>query len=936
MSFIHKGDLRSIFGESSAGLRVVPPRYLDIHLIAMQIYWWLLAALHLVSVSGQTPTLGLSDGFISLSTSQFTLQLVKDSQTLYSLTTKNGSSGFNFIPTDQMTARQYNGNYHIGDITFRARQVGSTAWILGDTSTARRTVTVVSPSGSTLAAADLTPTLPSGSPLGITRRWVSNNGTLQLLFDVKNIKNVSVEIGALGAPLEFNNIFTGRTATDTNDLCSLFDPYIGQDAGYVQVTPLLGTLPPLLVVPASKSPLEGWRFLPEDTDTATAYQSQTFEGLYEWQFHTLAYAQNEWAGVTPWNAPSSFTLAPGQTRTYGLQFLLSPSIRDIESTLQASQHPVAVGLPGYIVPMDQTAKLFLSYKSAPQSMTVSPAGAFSFAANSDSKNSAWVGYSVTPHTWGRSRLTITYADGTVQTVHYYVTKAATNVISDLGNFLTTSQWFDNSSDPFHRSPSVISYDREVNAFVRDDPRAWIPGLSDEAGAGSWLAASMKQYGQPAAAEVTKMEQFINLTLWGSIQNNDGSVKKSVYFYQPALVPTYSYPTTIDWGNWWSWNQADSYDTSRAYDYVHVTAAYWSLYRVARNYPALTKLHTWQWYINQAVLTVNRMSKSDVGYFDDGLMDETVIRVLLDDLKREGLTANATLVEALMKTRASLWATERFPFGSEMAWDSTGQEGVYAWAKYFNDTTTALNVVNSIIAYQPAVPHWGYNGNARRYWDNEYGGKLMRIERQIHHYGSGLNALPLLSQFQSNPTDYYLLRVGFAGVSGAMSNIDQGGFASASFHSFADTLKWDGYSGDYGPNFVGHSLGMGTFIIDHPDFGWQALGGNVVSTSPTVKVQSRDTLRRRVFIAQLGMLFALDAGAFSAVEYNVNTREVTLTVTAAPEGVAEAAAAPNGRLVVTQTAAIAGVQLLKPTRSLAQDAGAWVIPFQSGTATVTLA
>lgn len=51
----------------------------------------------------------------------------------------------------------------------------------------------------------------------------------------------------------------------------------------------------------------------------------------------------------------------------------------------------------------------------------------------------------------------------------------------------------------------------------------------------------------------------------------------------------------------------------------------------------------------------------------------------------------------------------------MAWDSTGQEGVYAWSKFFNDTTTAINALDSIIAYQPTVPHWGYNGNARRYW-----------------------------------------------------------------------------------------------------------------------------------------------------------------------------------------------------------------------------
>ena len=31
-------------------------------------------------------------------------------------------------------------------------------------------------------------------------------------------------------------IFTGRTAAETNEKCSLFDPYIGADAGYVQVS----------------------------------------------------------------------------------------------------------------------------------------------------------------------------------------------------------------------------------------------------------------------------------------------------------------------------------------------------------------------------------------------------------------------------------------------------------------------------------------------------------------------------------------------------------------------------------------------------------------------------------------------------------------------------------------------------------------------------
>ena len=90
----------------------------------------------------------------------------------------------------------------------------------------------------------------------------------------------------------------------------------------------------------------------------------------------------------------------------------------------------------------------------------------------------------------------------------------------------------------------------------------------------------------------------------------------------------------------------------------------------------------------------------------------------------------------MQLRADRWKNEAYPFGSEMAWDSTGQEEVYAWCKRFGYEDKAQVSLNSILAYDPTLPHWGYNGNARRYWDFIYGGKLQRIERQIHHFVSG--------------------------------------------------------------------------------------------------------------------------------------------------------------------------------------------------------
>jgi hypothetical protein len=62
------------------------------------------------------------------------------------------------------------------------------------------------------------------------------------------------------------------------------------------------------------------------------------------------------------------------------------------------------------------------------------------------------------------------------------------------------------------------------------------------------------------------------------------------------------------------------------------------------------------------------------------MGEWVMGELLEDLKREGLTSQVTALETTMRYRANQWEKEAVPFGSEMAWDSTGQEGVYYWTK----------------------------------------------------------------------------------------------------------------------------------------------------------------------------------------------------------------------------------------------------------------
>lgn len=884
------------------------------------------------SFTNLPPTLGLEAGLLEIDTPDFQLKLVKASQTIAALQPKTAAP-FDFTPADRLELRARDGFHHLGDVTFRVRAVGTKDWKKFSSATERKPVAALPVTAPALAAADLGATLPVDCPVQVTRTWLLTNGHLAVRFDLKNQSPTPLEVGGLGLPLIFNNIITRRSLEEAHEVCSFSDPYIGHDAGYLQVTRLSGKGPALVVAPLGRTPFEAYQLLREPMRP-----EQTFEGMFEWIVHSRAYAETEWTNAQPWNVPTAVTLAPGQTQSYGLEFLLSDEIRNIEKTLQLNQRPVAVGIPGYIVPMDLEAQLFLKSPTPVKSMVVEPKRALIFK-RSEPTDTGWANYAVQGVKWGRARLTITYADNSVQTVHYYVTKPATEAVADLGNFLFTKQWFAKPNDPFGRSPSVMSYDREADRIVEQDSRVWIAGLGDEGGSGSWLAAAMKLLGQPAPAEVQKYEQFVDKVLWGGLQFADGpnkyGVRKSLFYYSTNGVPGYTYDTNLNWKSWTSWSEAATKDIGRGYNYPHVVAAYWSLYRIARNQPGLVTSRTWDWYLNQAFETCQFMTARDangrprVWYVDKGLMDGNVFLLVLEDLKREGWSEKAVLLEARMKARADHWISEAYPFGSEMAWDSTGQEEVYAWCKYFGRDDKALVSLNSILGYMPTLPHWGYNGNARRYWDFLYGGKLSRIERQLHHYGSGLNAIPPLIEYRHHPDDFYLLRIGYAGTMGALSNIDPEGFASAAFHSFPDTLKWDAYSGDYGPNFFGYAVNAATYVINHPDFGWQTFGGNLEASRRTVKIEPRDAFRMRVYLAPLGLWLTLDAGEFKAVELDLQTNEVQL------ELVAGTKFAKQARLHIEQPAKLANVGTYRPAEKFSFERGGFTIPLKSKTTRIKL-
>src|SRR5262249_27484543 len=348
----------------------------------------------------------------------------------------------------------------------------------------------------------------------------------------------------------------------------------------------------------------------------------------------------------------------------------------------------------------------------------------------------------------------------------------------------------------------------------------------------------------------------------------------------------------------------------------------------RNHTALVTNHPWSRYLEHAYQASIAMTNYAQGLAVFGQMEGDIFLQILADLKREGRNEQAANLEAKMKARAERWREQAYPFGSEMPWDSTGQEEVYAWTKYFGDDDKAEVTLNAILGYDPAIPHWGYNGSARRYWDFIFAAKDRRLERQLHHYGSGLNAIPLLSEFREHPDDLYLLRVGYGGTMGALTDIDQDGFASAAFHSFPDMLKPDPYSGDYGPNFFGHAWNTATYLVDHPEFGWIAFGGNVKVHDGIVTVIPRDSSRSRIFIAPAGLWLTLDAGTFDALQFDSSTRTVRVGLSKASEFTREA------RLRVEQPGKT-GASTYHPESQTKLERNSYVMPLSRETTWLTL-
>ena len=284
----------------------------------------------------------------------------------------------------------------------------------------------------------------------------------------------------------------------------------------------------------------------------------------------------------------------------------------------------------------------------------------------------------------------------------------------------------------------------------------------------------------------------------------------------------------------------------------------------------------------------------------GVMDDTTFREILNALTEEAeadpsrtdfaaavsqITANMFVLQSIVLPlslcvsircicvrfivrsryqRASGPFSEKYPYGSEFAFDTTGQEAVVVWLLHFANATnsfatSAKATVDHILSYMRSSPTWAYNGGSRSWGDLGNNGKWQATAganfetRGNFHYRSGLNAIPLLEWYRRNPDDFFVLQPALGAHAGQMNNIDERGAPGMMMHMEPHILDFDPHSGDFGLGFFGCSVEAAAYYVEHPQHGALCYLCNLrAGTDGEVAIAPVDLYKRRVFIEPLGL------------------------------------------------------------------------------------
>ncbi len=723
-------------------------------------------------------------------------------------------------------------------------------------------------------------------PILAESRFETQPNALLWTLTVKNASSETLEIGDLALPLPIG----GRSRRQGPVI--LKHGLVSGHGSFLFWMRANNIGPYLTLTPADETHLEYW---------------DTRNRQYRVYIHSVVAGAEAKERGCNWRQPhTSLTLAPQERRSYAFKFRWADDYDTVRQILVDEDQIDVHVVPGMTVPTDLFAKFALRTKQEIEAVEAEFPDATeieSLGAKGDYRL-----YQVRFARLGENRLTVRYGNGRHVFLEFFCTEPLETLIKKRAAFIARCQhrdpnkWYNGLISEWNMETQVLlgpdNYDRirgwRIYEVTCDDP-----GLCKPA----FLAAKNAEF--PVPSEIEAMDYYLKHFVWGGLQRTT----EETYSYGIYGIPD------------WKQNR-DSNEPGRngrlhlwrCYDYPHVVVMYFSMYRIARDYPQIKTALTAKEYLQRAYGTALAMFTVPMqiekwSAYGTGFYNELVIVNLIAELEAVGMKAEAKTLRSHWQRKVRRFVNDKPDlFRSEYAFDSTGFESTHALAKY-------------------ALQHAGRTGfsvsreDAERFMETQMAANIFcRGWLEPAYYllgsdfrGSGGNSYTLtyMSQmggwgvldyalnFAKVPAPY--LRLGYASYLSAWALMNTGtpesnygywypgaandGAAGGGFEPAPYGTTWLGQPHHRGSWYYACEIDLGycgalrtaaTVLADDPIFGRFCFGGDWRQTSDAIEIVPRDGLRRRfhALLDEGKLSLLLDGDRFAAAEPIVLKNDLT--------------------------------------------------------------
>jgi hypothetical protein len=482
---------------------------------------------------------------------------------------------------------------------------------------------------------------------------------------------------------------------------------------------------------------------------------------------------------------------------------------------------------------------------------------------------------------GENLLTVNQGGGRSTRLEFFCCEALETLVHKRAAFIAkhqvrdASKWYNGLLCEWAMDTQVQlgpeNYDRikswRVYEVTCDDP-----GLSKPA----YLASKNAEF--PEAAQVEALDYYIEHFVWGGLQR--------------TTEETHSYGIygILDWKQ-----NRDSVDPGtkgklhiwRPYDYPHIVVMYFSMYRIARDYPGLRMKLEKAVYLERAYGTALAMFTVPLevthwSAYKTGFYNEVTIPRLIEELEANGKRDEAATLRGHWEKKVAFFvAGGPNLFGSEYAFDSTGFESTQALARYAVDHPgaggTTLEDAKAFALTQIRANLFcrGVVEKAYYYYGSDYrgsGGDGFTLT-----YMSPMGGWAVMDHaLHDGREPYATVRLGFASLLSSWALMNTGtaesgygywfpgegndGGCGGGFEPAAFGMTWLGqphhrgpwyYSSETDLGYCGALRGMATVVADDEVFGTFCFGGEMREAKGVLEIVPRDGVRRRLHLRTAG-------------------------------------------------------------------------------------